>query len=326
MAERIAADMTEGLNGLPIVCASLNTAIDKQLVLPAVHLGVVNRISSVDATAGGKGLNVARAAKSLGAPVMATGFAGGSNGSWIRNKLQEIGLEHQMIIIEQESRICLNIIDEGGRRTTELLEPGPVISLEEKEQFIALWRSLCVPGRWLTLSGSLPRGLGDPFYAQLITEAKLAGANVVLDTSGKALGLGVQSGPHTVKPNEDEFRQWCGSDPRDYEAVRLAAVRLGEYGVQTLIVSLGADGCLAATPDGQLWLAIPPTIQPVNTVGCGDSFVAGWTVACSRGMAISAALQFAVAVGTANAMTPGTGQVNIADVAILVPRVTVTRL
>ncbi|SDW17018.1 1-phosphofructokinase family hexose kinase [Paenibacillus sp. CF384] len=307
-----------------IVCASLNTAIDKQLVLPAFHLGEVNRVSQVDATAGGKGLNVARVAKSIGAPVLATGFAGGSNGSWIMNKLQEIGLEQQMVSIEQESRICLNIIDEGGRRSTELLEPGPNISVEEKDRFIALWRSLCVPGRWLTLSGSLPRGLGDRFYADLITEAKLAGAHVVLDTSGTPLELGARSGPHTVKPNEDEFRQWSGSDPRDYKAVRRMAARLGEYGVQTLIVSLGADGCLAATPDGRLWLGLPPIIEPINTVGCGDSFVAGWTVACARGLDIAAALQFAVAVGTANAMTPGTGQVNLANVEELLPRVKVT--
>ncbi|RAP75981.1 1-phosphofructokinase family hexose kinase [Paenibacillus montanisoli] len=314
----------EQSSGMSIVCVSLNSAIDKRLLVPGFQPGAVNRAVHADATAGGKGLNVARVAQSLGATVLATGFAGGSNGSWIMNKLHEIGLPHQMVPISQESRICLNIIDELTGGSTEILEPGPEISPEEKERFLALWRTLCQPGRWLTLSGSLPRGLGDSFYAQLVAEARKAGANVILDTSGSALKLGMQCGPHTIKPNEEEFRQCFGTDPRDHTAVRQVAEQLGGYGVQSLLVSLGREGCLAARPDGRLWLAVPPAVEAVNPVGSGDSFVAGWTVACSRGLDVPDALRCAIAAGTVNAMSPSTGQVSRADAEAMIDRVQVT--
>ncbi|REE78594.1 1-phosphofructokinase/tagatose 6-phosphate kinase [Paenibacillus taihuensis] len=320
----------EGKGGSPdvsIVCVSLNTAIDKRLLVPGLQLGAVNRAVHVDATAGGKGLNVARAAQSLGTDVLAVGFAGGSNGDWIRGKLDMIGLPHQMVPIAGESRICLNMIDEYTSRSTEVLEPGPEILAAEKEQFLALWHLLCKPGRWLTLSGSLPRGLGDGFYAELVALAREVGAFVVLDTSGKPLKLGVAGGPHTVKPNEEEFRQWCGADPRDHAAVRRVAEELGsDYGVQTLLVSLGREGCLAAKPDGRLWLAVPPAVDAVNPVGSGDSFVAGWTVACSRGLGVPDALRCAVAAGTVNAMSPGTGEVSRDAAEAMASRVIVTEL
>ncbi|AZN43045.1 1-phosphofructokinase family hexose kinase [Paenibacillus albus] len=315
-----------GSPDMSIVCVSLNTAIDKRLLVPVFQLGAVNRAVQVNATAGGKGLNVARVAQSLGADVLAVGFAGGSNGDWIRRKLDSIDLAHQMVPIAQESRICLNMIDRDTGQSTEVLEPGPEISAAEKEQFLALWKKLCVPGRWLSLSGSLPRGLGNDFYARLVAEARGAGAWVVLDTSGEPLQLGVLSGPHTVKPNEEEFRQWCGADPRDYAAVRRVAAELGSHGVQTLLVSLGREGCIAAKPDGSLWLAVPPAVDAVNPVGSGDSFVAGWTVACSRGLAVSEALRCAVAAGTVNAMSPGTGEVDRSAAEAMASRVVVTQL
>ncbi|QHT61428.1 1-phosphofructokinase family hexose kinase [Paenibacillus lycopersici] len=310
---------------LPIVCASLNTAIDKRLMLPGFGLGQVNRAARIEATAGGKGLNAARVIQSLGAPVMAAGFAGGANGSWVKNRLDAIGLDHQLVLIDQETRICLNLIDESTGVSTEVLEPGPDISPSEKERFLTLWRSLCLPGRWMTLSGSLPRGLGDDYYARLVGAARQAGAHVVLDTSGTALSLGAASGPHTVKPNEDEFRSWTGDDPREHDAVRRLAAKLGEAGVRTVIVSLGRDGCVAATPDGELWRAVPPAVQAANPVGSGDAFVAGWTVACARGMEMPEALRFAVAAGTANAQSAGTGQVSLADTMALCARVEVER-
>ncbi|WP_308639635.1 1-phosphofructokinase family hexose kinase [Paenibacillus silvisoli] len=309
-----------------IICVSLNSAIDKRLLVPGFRLGAVSRAVQADATAGGKGLNVARVAHALGASVLATGFAGGGNGAWIMRKLDEIALRHQMVAVAQETRVCLNIIDESAGQSTEILEPGPEIAAAEKAEFMALWAEMCKPGQWLTLSGSLPRGLGEAFYAQLAAKAREAGAHAVLDTSGMPLKLALSSGPHTVKPNEEEFRQCFDADPRDRAAVRRIAAQLGEHGVQALLVSLGREGCLAALPDGRLWLAAPPAIDAVNAVGSGDSFVAGWTVACSLGLDVPDALRLAIAAGTVNAMSPGTGQVSREAVDAMVDRVQVTAL
>ncbi|MBB6694566.1 1-phosphofructokinase family hexose kinase [Cohnella xylanilytica] len=311
-------------SSLPIVCGALNPAIDKRLHVERLRLGEVHRVTRLEATAGGKGLNVARVARSLGAPVLAAGFAGGTNGDWLRGRLEAAGIGQRWIAIEGETRICLNLIDDADGTSTEVLEPGPEITASEAEAFADAWRELCETGRWMTLSGSLPRGLSDDYYARLIGMARERGAHVVLDTSGNALKLGVQAGPHAVKPNEDEFRQWTGADPRDERAVRLFAAELGRFGVRTLIVSLGRDGCIAATPEGELWRAIPPAIQAANAVGSGDSFVAGWTVARSRGLAVPDALRLATAAGAANAMSPGTGAVDPVDAAELAGRVRIS--
>lgn len=311
---------------MPIVCTSLNAAVDKRLHVAGFQTGRVHRVTSMEATAGGKGLNVTRVAHALGAPVLAVGFIGGGNGAWIRSRLEKDGIGQDWVTIGHETRICLNIVDDVSGSSTELLEPGPDITPDEKDTFLQLWRKICVRGRWLTLSGSLPRGLGDDFYALLIAEAKRAGAHVVLDTSGAPLEHGARSGPHTLKPNEDEFRQWTGADPRDTCAVRRLAAELGRGGVEAVIVSLGKEGCIAARPDGETWRAAPPAIQAVNPVGSGDSFVAGWTVASAGGLPMPDALRLAVAAGTANAMTPGTGSVRPEDAAELVARVALDRI
>lgn len=310
----------------PIVCGALNPAIDKRLHLSRLRPGEVHRATRTEATAGGKGLNVARVARALGAPVLAAGFAGGSNGGWLRARLEEAGIGQHWIAIGGETRICLNLIDDSDGSSTEVLEPGPAIAEAEAEAFADAWAGLCAPGRWMTLSGSLPRGLGDDYYARLIGMARERGARVALDTSGAALELGVRAGPDTVKPNEDEFRQWTGADPRDERAVRELASRLGGCGVRTLIVSLGREGCVAATPEGELWRAVPPAIQAANAVGSGDSFVAGWTVARSRGLPVPEALRLATAAGAANAMAPGTGDVDPDAAAALAERVVIERL
>lgn len=310
----------------PIVCTALNPSIDKRLHVDVLQTGKVHRVSRLEATPGGKGLNVARVAKSLGAPVLATGFLGGTNGDWIRARLDALGIEQQWVAIGGETRICLNIIDDSSGVSTEVLEPGPQITADEADAFLKFWVSHSEPGQWMTLSGSLPNGLEEDYYYKLIRLARSRGAHVVLDTSGAPLARGIEAGPHTIKPNEQEFRQWTGSDPHDTKSVLRLAERLGAYGVQRLLITMGGEGCIAATPEGELWKAVPPRIRTVNAVGSGDSFVAGWTIASAKGMPLPEALRYAVAVGSANAMTPGTGEVHVEHVNDLFPRVQVSRL
>lgn len=310
----------------PILCVALNPSIDKRLHVDRLRLGEVQRAINHESTAGGKGLNVARVVAAIGAKVSVTGFIGGSNGDWIRNRLKHEGIDQDWIVIAGETRVCLNLIDDREGTSTEILEPGSLISSCEADAFRKLWHDLAVPGRWITLSGSLPRGLGEAYYADLIAAAKSRGANVVFDASGAALAQGAASGPHTVKPNEEEFRQWTGSDPRDTQAIRGLAEELGHRGVRTLIVSLGRDGCIAASPGGALWRSIPPSVQAVNAVGSGDSFVAGWTVASASGLALPDALRLATAVGAANALTETTGSVDRRTVEELLEQVIVERV
>lgn len=300
-----------------IVCGALNPAVDKRLHVPNLSIGSVQRASMQESTPGGKGLNVSRAAASLGAQVKAAGFLGGENGEWIQSALYESRIGQEWLYVSGLTRMCLNIIDDSSGTSTEILESGPVVKAEEALEFIGRWKALSEEGGWMTLSGSLPRGLKDNYYAELIAVSRSQGAITVLDTSGTALIKGIEAGPHTIKPNEEEFRQWTGADPRNKEAVRQLASELALKGVNVLIVSLGKEGCIAATGDGELWRAVPPAVDAVNAVGSGDCFVAGWTVANARGFDIEMSLRLAMAAGAANAISSSTGNISVADTAKL---------
>ncbi|OXM16797.1 1-phosphofructokinase family hexose kinase [Paenibacillus herberti] len=300
-----------------IVCGALNPAVDKRLHVPKLSIGSVQRATMQESTPGGKGLNVSRAAASLGAQVTATGFLGRDNGEWIQTSLYESRIEQDWLYVQGLTRMCLNLIDDSSGISTEILESGPVVKEEEAQEFFGRWEALSTPDEWMTLSGSLPKGLDDSYYAELIAISRSKGANIVLDTSGAALIQGIEAGPHTIKPNEEEFRQWTGADPRNRAAVQQLMSELVLKGVKVLIVSLGKEGCIAATAEGELWRAVPPAINAVNAVGSGDCFVAGWTVANARGFTVAQSLRLATAAGAANAMSSSTGMISMADTAKL---------
>lgn len=306
-----------------IVTVTLNAAIDKTYHLPALAAGQVSRVDRVYAEPGGKGINVARVIALQGVSVLATGFAGGSNGDFIERGLTRQGIAHDFVKIEGESRICLNIMDQDGV-STELLEPGPVIAGQEMEAMRQKLALLAARAKVVAFSGSLPAGVPKSFYAELIGIAQRQGALVFLDTSGEALMQGAEAKPYFIKPNEDEVAQWLGHSIKDENALMQGLLRLNEAGIPCISVSMGAQGSLAAF-HGVCYRVYAPKVDARNAVGSGDAYVAGMAIGTAQGLPVEECLRLATASGTANVLTARAGYVEPEDVKRLLGEVVVER-
>ncbi|NEW08399.1 1-phosphofructokinase [Paenibacillus sp. SYP-B3998] len=292
-----------------ITTVTLNAAIDKTYYVKQFGLGDVQRVTRQIAEPGGKGNNVAKVIRLLGGDVTASGFAAGSSGSFIEGSLMERGIQTSFVRVPGESRVCLNIIDESNGTSTELLEQGPDINAAQIIEIKETLHRLALQSSVVVLSGSLPPGAPAQLYAELIGIIQSTNARAFLDTSGAALSSGLQAKPHFVKPNEQELAQWLGRDRLDEAEWPAAAEKLASEGIAQVCVTLGSRGAIAFI-DGEGYQIIPPKIQAVNTVGCGDSFVAGMAFAEERGADPAEKLRIASAAAAANAMSDKAGHID----------------
>jgi tagatose 6-phosphate kinase len=311
----------------------LNPALDITYHVPAVDWAGVNRPSSVRERPGGKGLNVARTLRSLGADVLAMGLVGGATGTQVAAALGELGVPADFTPIGGETRRTVTVVDEsaneGAGAVVSFHEPGPRVGTSEWAQFAERYGKAMTRCSAVVLSGSLPPGLPADSYATLIEMAAAAGVPAVLDTSGEALLLGVAAGPAIVKPNLAELQALAGrrltsGSGADRQAVAAAADQLRAAGAQAVVVSLGADGLLATTKDGS-WHAFPPGAVDGNPTGAGDAVSAGLAHALVQGLGWDERLRHAVALGTASAAAPAAGEFSIADYEATLSSVTVHR-
>ena len=291
-----------------ITTVTLNAAIDKTYYVNSFELGGVQRVARQMAEPGGKGNNVAKVIALLGGDVTATGFVAGSSGSFIESSLRNRGIQTSFVRVAGESRVCLNIIDESNGTSTELLEQGPTIDINHIAEMKQTIHRLALQSSVVVLSGSLPQGAPADLYADLIGIIHSTKTRVFLDTSGTALSSGLQARPHSVKPNELELAGWLGQDQLHEHEWAEAAQKLAAEGIAQVCVTLGDRGAIAFI-DGQGYRVIPPTIHAINTVGCGDSFVAGMAFAEERGYSPAQKLRIASAAAAANAMSDQAGHI-----------------
>lgn len=294
-----------------ITTVTLNVAIDKLYRVDEFQTGEVTRVRECTATAGGKGLNVARVASIVGEQVVATGFVGGHSGQYVEEMLQKDGIHGDFVHVYGESRTCINIIDNNGK-STELLEPGVTVTEQDKREFKKKFQQVIRGSNVVVMSGSMPIGCDSQFYAELIELAKSNGKQVILDTSGENLKQGIRAHPTMIKPNKDEIKALLGVDVNSKEDVISAATSLHNEGIPYVVVSMGKHGAIVVCDEG-VFEGNPPDVKVVNTVGCGDSMVAAFAVSLVRGYAMEEALQFALAVSSANAMCKQTGFLYPAD-------------
>jgi tagatose 6-phosphate kinase len=307
-----------------ITTVTLNVAVDKLYLVDEFQAGEVTRVKECNATAGGKGLNVARVASILGEEVIATGFVGGHNGQYIEEMLHTNGVPGNFIHVCGESRTCVNIIDKSGK-STELLEPGAAVTENDKSEFKQKFKQVIRGSSVVVLSGSVPRGCGSEFYPELIQIAKDDGKQVILDTSGENLKQGIQAKPTMIKPNKDEIKALLSIDVNSKEDVIAAAASLHNGGIPYVVVSMGKHGAIVVCDEG-VFEGNPPDVKVVNTVGCGDSMVAAFAVSLVRDYSMEEALQFALAVSSANAMCKQTGFLYRADLKKIMSGGKVTKL
>ena len=308
-----------------ILTVTLNPAIDKLYLVDRLDPCTVMRVREVRNTAGGKGLNVSRVAARLGEPVTAMGFVGGCTGMLLEKLLDTPNIEKAFTHIEGETRCCINVRDTAAGCSTEFLEPGSPVLQKEKERFLASYREQLPKASVVVLSGSMPQGVPADFYARLVALAKQQGKPVLADTSSAALKTVLLACPTLIKPNTDELQQLLAVDVSSMAAVADAARALHAPGIAIAAISLGADGVVAACGEG-VFRVRPPRVKTVNTVGSGDSMVAGFAVGLARGLAMEDTLRLAAAVGTANTLTGETGNFLNEDLKRLLPQIQIDRL
>ena len=290
-----------------ITTVTLNAAIDKAYYMEREIVGgTVMRVKKVQNTAGGKGLNVARVVELCGEEVLATGIVGGFNGQYLEQMLTEDGVAHDFVHVKSETRSCINILDDRFG-STEFLEPGFEILPDEESDFLDLFRRLIAKSDIVTISGSVPKGVSANIYEKMIKMVKAEGKPVILDTGGRLLASGLLAKPTVIKPNREELSALLGKAIEDVSVAATFAEQLSKSGIPYVIVSLGKDGAILACKEGVFHGKPTRKVKIKNTVGCGDSMVGGFAVALLRGYPPSQALQYAVAVATANAMSEGTG-------------------
>ena len=285
---------------------TLNASIDRRFVVCGARTGEVNRVRECTYTAGGKGLNVSRALALSGVDGLAGGLVGGYSGNFIEAELDKAGIAHDFYRVSEESRSCINIWDEATKQQTEYLEPGFMIDSRSMEGFLQKFRVQIQKADVLTISGSVPKGVGDDIYKRMVSTARDYGKSVILDSSGPLLEAALPARPTLIKPNIDEIRLLTGKACERLEEILTAAEELQGRGIQYVVISLGGQGALMVCDTG-CYQAVIPQINTVNTVGCGDAMVAGLAMGVEKGLSPEELLLTASGIAAAAAMSKGTG-------------------
>lgn len=302
-----------------ILTVTLNTALDITYRVTSLRPHAEHRVSEVVERPGGKGVNVARVLAALGYGVTVTGLAGGPTGQVLRERLAGApGITDALVPVAGPTRRTVAVVDRRTGDTTQLNEPGPHIGPAEWAAFLRAYDTLLADASAVALCGSLPPGVPVGAYAGLIRVARTAGVPVLLDTGGEPLRRGIAAPPDIVKPNAAELAELTGSH-EPARATRDARRR----GALAVVASLGADGLLAATPEGH-WRAAPPARLRGNPTGAGDAAVAGLLSGLVDGLPWPDRLTRATALSAAAVLAPTAGEFDPADYARLLAAATVT--
>jgi 1-phosphofructokinase family hexose kinase len=288
-----------------IATITLNPAIDQSVAIPGFAAGEVNRVDWEQSDPGGKGVNVASFLADLGFRVAVTGLLGRDNAPIFEKLFAQKALLDRFVRIEGKTRVNVKILDEAQHRITDINFPGHTGTAADLAALESAIDALASDHDWFVLSGSVPTGVSQDWYAHQLARLKAAGKTVVLDTSGEPLRAALASAPYAIKPNIAELEELLGERLRDAAAVANAARRLVRDGIACVVVSMGREGALFVEADQSLF-AVPPPVDVKSTVGAGDAMVAGLVAAKLRGwpLAECARLATATAVGALTQLGP----------------------
>jgi 1-phosphofructokinase/tagatose 6-phosphate kinase len=311
-----------------IITVTLNAALDKTLEVPNFTPGRRHRTVDQITMPGGKGVNIARALKRLGQPVIATGLAGGATGGRIIEALNDEAVVNGFVRIREESRTNTAVLDPTTGLHTEINERGPTVTAMELELFRDKLKYLAKGAGMCVFAGSLPRGMEPDAYAALVRDIRKLGVVTIVDTDGDPLRLAVRAEPHVVSPNELEAEELVGHEFNDVDDRAQAVAEMTRLGAGEAIMTV-PDGCYAQViEDGS------PTIYRVrieeqearSSIGSGDAFLAGYVAARYQGRSPVDCLAYGVACGAESTQHFGAGLLDPGKVEKLLPEVEYERL
>ncbi|MGI8864559.1 MAG: 1-phosphofructokinase family hexose kinase [Solirubrobacteraceae bacterium] len=311
-----------------IITVTLNAALDKTLEVPSFTPGRRHRTVDQTTMAGGKGVNIARAIKRLGQPVIATGLVGGSTGTRIVDALNDEAILNGFVRIREESRTNTAVLDPTTGLHTEINERGPAVSSMELELFrekllyLAKGASICV------FAGTLPRAMDPDVYSGLIREVRRLGVVTMIDTEGEPLRLAMRAEPDVVSPNELEGEELVGQEFNDVDDRAQAVAAMTQLGAAEAIMTV-PDGCYAQVIDGTgsaVYRVQVEEQEARSSIGSGDAFLAGYVAARYAGRPTVDCLRFGVACGAESTQHFGAGIIDPTRVDKLLSEVRAERL
>src|SRR5579862_5535810 len=268
-----------------LVTVTLNAAVDRTLTVPNFQPGHRHRASASFTSAGGKGINVARALKRLETPVIASGLAGGRTGDRIIEELAGEALLNDFVRIGDESRTSTAVVDPTGGTLSEIYEWGPAVRADELEMLLDKLRYLSRVASYVVFCGSLPRNVDDGFYGEAIRELNRRGVRCVLDCEGEPLRIGVEAEPFLVSPNQREAEGLVGQELSEEDDFLMALDTIADLGARNVLIKQEST-CYALFREDRVvrrFRATDERIDPLAAVGAGDVLLAGFLAARYNG-------------------------------------------
>ena len=293
-----------------IVTVTLNAAVDRTLTVPNFQLGHRHRASASLTSAGGKGINVARALKRLDTPVVATGLAGGRTGDRIIEELAGEAILNDFVRIGDESRTSTAVVDPTAGTLSEIYEWGPAVRAEELEVLFDKLHYLSRVASFVVFSGSLPRDVEADFYAEAVRDLNRRGVRCVVDSEGQPLRVAVEAEPFLVSPNQGEAESLVGQEFSDDEDFLMALDAIADLGARNVLITQETScfGLFREERTLRRFRASIARIEPVASVGAGDVLLGGFLAARFNGSSLDDALRQGVGCAAASVVELGPGR------------------
>lgn len=302
-----------------ILTITPNPSVDISYRIDHLAIDDVNRCSNIRKTAGGKGLNVTRVLNQLRADVEASGFVGGVLGDFILGELSSLGVKNSFVRTKSNTRNCIAILHDNGNQT-EILEDSEAIESIYEEVFLDELEEKMDGKNIITCSGSLPIGVSDNFYTDIVDKSNDLGKKIIVDTSGRQLEKVIlnEKKAFAIKPNIDEIRDLLIKNDKDFNkdtiinSNNISDILSNKIfdGIELILLSAGKDGGYFKYKNDVFKIRIP-RVKALNPVGSGDSTVAGLAYGLSEGRSINESIKIAMTCGILNAMQEETGYIDI---------------
>ena len=284
----------------------MSPAVDIFATTERLHVDSKSRCRIISREPGGGGINVARNLKRMGFDVMAVFPAGGFSGELLAQLLKRDSLPFTRIPIVNETTQNTGLAETESGRQFHLVFPGAELQESEWQQCLNSISSIIPAPEYLVISGSLPAGVPDDFFARIAALTKERKIKLILDVSGKPLQLALETGVYLVKLNREDFCALGYSGTDDYQSRLTALATMATKGyADIMVLTLGPRGALLATREGENLHAAPPVVEVVSHVGAGDSFVSLMVARLVRGTSVKEAFRYGVAAAAAAISTEG---------------------
>lgn len=286
-----------------IATLTLNPAVDKMAIVENITPAGLNRVLKTMQSPGGKGINVSKGLTRLGSGTTALGITAGDTGAWIKKSLSANHISHDFVEGDGQTRMNLKVFARSTETIAEFNEKGNQVSQEVIDRVWEKLRHYAGQSEFLVLSGSVPAGVGNNIYSEIISTFK-GHTKTVLDADGMLLFHGIETIPYLVKPNIQELEKLFNRTLAREEEIIACGRELVNRGIAKVLISRGGDGSILVTEEA-CYRVYPVRVPVKSTVGAGDSMVAGFLHGLSRGMRDPEALSLSAACSTAAVMTEG---------------------